>query len=95
MTTQMGDEPYPFDWSRLVPCVVHPVKVTIIEAVATIGRPLSPSELHEVLDHQFSLSLISHHVKSLAKFQALTTVGPREKVRGATKTRYFFAETRP
>lgn len=36
-----GNEPLPFDWAALVPLVVHPMRVTIIEALCWVGEPLS------------------------------------------------------
>lgn len=91
MRTMSGDEPYVFDWSRLVPQIVHPLRVSIVEALAWIGEPLSPSELVGVLDKQASLSLVSYHVRELAKAGALEQVGGRQ-VRGALQTFYFFTD---
>jgi hypothetical protein len=86
--TMTGDEP--FDWAMLVPRVVHPLQVAIVEALWWIDRPLSASELELVFVHQFGLSLISYHVQQLRKAGALEEVG-REQVRGALKRLYFFA----
>jgi hypothetical protein len=86
----MGDEPYPFDWSGLVPRVVHPLKVAVIEAMAWLGRPLSPSELHEVFERRFSLSLVAYHVNKLEELGALAEIDSRQ-VRGATEHFYYFA----
>jgi hypothetical protein len=82
-----GDEP--FDWAMLVPHVVHPLQVAIVEALWWIGRPLAASELKEVFEHEFGLSLISYHVLRLREAGALEEVG-REQVRGALKHLYFF-----
>ena len=77
-----------FDWAVLVPQVLHPLKVAIIEAISYIGHPLSPTELHQVLDHQAGLSLVAYHVRRLAQAGALVETGHRE-VRGARETFYF------
>ncbi len=88
--TMAGDE-LQFDWAGLVPHVVHPLKVVIVEAICCIGRPLSPAELHEVLDRQSSLSLIAYHVRKLARAGALVKSGHRQ-VRGARQTFYFLSD---
>lgn len=89
--TMEGGEFYAFDWAALVPHVVHPLKVAIIEALVWIGEPLSPAELERVLDHQFGLSLVAYHVNKLVEAGVLQAVGSRP-VRGAMETFYFFAE---
>jgi hypothetical protein len=89
--TMDGDES--FDWAGLVPAVVHPLKVAIIEALAWIGEPLSPSELKEVFERQFSISLIAYHVNKLADTGAIRAVKTRQ-VRGARQTFYFFTAAR-
>jgi len=86
MKTMAGDEPYQFDWFRLVPQFVHPVRVAIIEALAWIGEPLSPSELVDVFDQQWVLSVVSYHVRVLAQ------AGVLEEVRGSRQTFYFFTD---
>ncbi|MEX2107173.1 MAG: helix-turn-helix domain-containing protein [Solirubrobacterales bacterium] len=83
-----GDEPS-FDWDELVPRIVHPLKVAIIEALLWIDTPLSASELDKVLGGRFGISLVSYHVTKLAEAEAITKVGERP-VRGALQTFYFF-----
>lgn len=90
MTTE-GDEPYPFDWSRLVPKVVHPTKVAIIKTLLGERRPLSARDLEPLLDHQVALSLISYHLRRLAELGVVEEVSSRQ-VRGATEHFYFFTE---
>lgn len=81
----------PFDWDWLVPLLIHPAKVAIVEALAWIGQPLSPTEMANLFsdNRDFYLSLISHHVRELAKVGALEMVKTRP-VRGATEKFYFF-----
>lgn len=88
MTTD-GDEPYPFDWSGLVPNVVHPMKVEIVEALAWIGRPLSARDLCDIFEGEYALSLISYHVNTLTGVGALEPVWHRP-VRGARETFHYF-----
>jgi hypothetical protein len=83
-----GAEPLPFAWEELVPLLVHPVKVSCIEAIRCIGRPMSATDLREVFDEEFELSLISYHLVSLAKLKILRKTKERQ-VRGATEKFYF------
>jgi hypothetical protein len=78
-----------FDWEALVPLVAHPTKVAVIEAMTYIGRPLSASMLREVFNWEWTLSRVSYHVTTLAKFGVLIKVGERP-VRGAMERFYFF-----
>ncbi len=79
------------DWAALISRFVHPTKVLIIEAMRWIDQPLSPNELHKVLDRQMSLSALSYHVTSLAKANALRRVLKR-KVRGIWESHYYFSK---
>lgn len=84
-----GNEPLPFDWSTLVPRLVHPMKVAIIEALAYVGQPLSATDFSKVFGEQFDVPFISYHVVELAKAEAIVKVQELE-VRGAIKKSYFF-----
>ena len=85
-----GDGPA-FDWAALVPRIVHPVKVAIVETLLWIGHPLSATELRDLFDEPeyCYLSIVSYHVGKLVEFGALRETGSRQ-VRGATETFYFF-----
>jgi hypothetical protein len=85
-----GNEPLPFAWETLVPRVVHPMKVAIVEAIAHVNQPLSASDLKKIFDEEFDLSLISYHVVQLAKLGAIVKVRERQ-VRGALEKSYFFS----
>lgn len=87
-----GDAARTFDWARLVPRIVHPLKVVIVEALLCIDQPLSAAQLSRILDEEFHLSQISHHVRSLAELGALEKVGERP-VRGAMESFYFFSRS--
>lgn len=82
----MGDG-QSFEWDALVPRVVHPLKVAIVEALLWIGEPLSAKELDRVFDEEWGLSLVAYHLRKLA---ALGVVEPvrRQAVRGALQTFY-------
>jgi len=75
------------DWSVLVPRLVHPTKVLIIEAMHWIDRPLASSDLEQVFGKRLGVSNISYHVKTLADARILREVS-RRQVRGAWKTVY-------
>jgi hypothetical protein len=78
------------DWEAMVAQVIHPAKVAIIEALAWIGRPLSPSLMAEIFsESDLYLSLIAYHVKGLADMGLLEIVTTKP-VRGALERFYFF-----
>jgi len=88
MLTVSGEER--FAWDVLVPHIVHPLKVSIIEAMHWIDQPLSASDLTKVIDdEEYGLSHVSYHVVKLAKAGALEVVGQRY-VRGSIEKFYFF-----
>jgi hypothetical protein len=76
-----------FEWGALVPRVVHPLKVAIVEALLWVDEPLSAKELDLVFDEEWGLSLVAYHLRKLA---ALGVVEPvrQEPVRGALQTFY-------
>jgi hypothetical protein len=80
-----------FDWAALVPRIVHPARVAIVEALFYIGQPLSATELRDLFDEPecYYLSIVSYHLGKLVGYGALAETGSRQ-VRGATETYYFF-----
>lgn len=83
----LHSRPEPFDWSALVPHLIHPTKVFVIEAMLWIDRPLSASELEKVLDGAVVVSNISYHVRSLARAGVLQLV-EKQRIRGTWRRRY-------
>lgn len=83
-----------FEWAALVPRVVHPLKVAIIEALEWIELPLSAKDVDLVLDEEFGLSLISYHMRKLADVGAIEKVEQRA-VRGALQSFYALAAAEP
>src|SRR5689334_4410066 len=63
-----------FNWETLVPLLVHPVKVEVIEALAWIGLPLSATDLDRILRGRVGVSLLSYHLRKLAEVGALERV---------------------
>lgn len=76
-----------FDWAALVPRVVHPDKVAIIEAMHWVGLPMSALDLHRVLGNERALSHTAYHVRALADFGVIRKVSQRQR-RGATQKFY-------
>lgn len=77
----------PFSWETLVPLLVHPAKVAIIEAMAWIELPLSATDLDKLLQGHAGVSLLSYHLRKLAEIGAIHRVR-QETVRGAVQTFY-------
>lgn len=76
-----------FNWEALVPLLVHPVKVAMIEAMTWIDRPLSATDIDRLLQGEFGVSLLSYHLRRLAELEIIAPAR-RETVRGATQTFY-------
>ena len=86
--TAMGDEPS-FDWALLVPRVVSPVQVAIVEALVWLEQPLSSTELTKLFAEpkKLYLGVIAYHVRKLNELDVLSVAGNRQ-VRGSTETFY-------
>lgn len=91
-----GDE-RPTRWDSLVPGLVHPIKVAIIEALGWMDQPLSSGQLTKLFrdngeEKDWTLNLISYHVRSMWK-KGILEVTSERRVRGTTETFYFFPDT--
>ena len=82
-----GSEPLPFSWDELVPLLVHPLRVAIIEALRHIGEPLSTADFQEMIEDDCSLSVISYHLVTLTRVGAVVVVEQRPA--GATAERFY------
>jgi len=76
-----------FNWDTLVPYLIHPVKVAIIEAMEWVDVPVSPRELDRIFDEEFGVSLVAYHMRTLAEVGVVEKVG-QQPVRGALQTFY-------
>jgi Helix-turn-helix domain len=76
-----------FDWETLVALLIHPVKVSIIEAMSWVGEPLSATDLDRILSGQVGVSLISYHLRKLVELGVIQPVR-KDAVRGAIQTFY-------
>jgi DNA-binding transcriptional ArsR family regulator len=87
LTVEGGEQ---FTWDALVPHLVHPLKVMILEALRCIDQPLSASDLTKVIDDEkYGLSHVSYHMVKLAGAGAIEVVRTRP-VRGSLEKFYFF-----
>jgi DNA-binding transcriptional ArsR family regulator len=77
-----------FDWARLFPHFVHPIKVAIIEAMVYLHQPLSASDLRDLFLGEYSLPTISYHVTSLKNADLIVKVREVQK-RGAFEKFYM------
>lgn len=91
-----GDE-LPFDWAALVPRIMHPMRVSIIEAMHWIERPISATDFNQMAEEpEPSVSRLSYHFKVLAGPKVAVIEQVREEqVRGAIERFYYFPDVRP
>lgn len=89
----MSERSDQFDWGSLVPHIVKPAKVALIEALHYIDRPMSATELAKTLGREFTVPGISYHLRVLAEAGITRKVGER-KVRGAKEKFYVLASPR-
>jgi|GEM_PF-724460 len=81
-----------FNWGALLPRLIHPAKVAIIEAMKWVDVPLAPRDLDLHFDEQFGVSLASYQMRSLAECGVVKKVRQRP-VRGALQTLYVLSST--
>jgi len=90
----MAERSAKFEWDMLIPHLVHPLKVAIIEAMTWIDEPVSPRDLDLAFEEEFGVSLVSYHVRILADYGALEKFR-QQAVRGALQTFYVLAAKDP
>ena len=76
----------------LVPRLVNPTKVIILEAMLWIERPLSASQLEKVSGGQLILNSFWYHLKNLADLGVLEVVEKRKvrRSQGSKKETFFY-----
>lgn len=79
------------DWVALVPRVIYPTKLWIIEAIRWIDQPLSATQVEHVLVGAVPKSSISYHMITLAKWGVLE-IAHTQQVRGAIEKFYVFTD---
>lgn len=76
-----------YDWDALVPRIVHPLKIAIIEALRRVGKPLSAADLAKIVDDErFGLPRVFYHLIRLADAGAIRIV--ESQVPGPVKKLY-------
>jgi Helix-turn-helix domain len=83
-----GGEVPEWFWAELVARLLHPSQLQIIEALRWVDRPLSASELVQVLGTGQRLSTIAYHVRRLDSLGVLTPAGKRHPLRGSEEKLY-------
>ena len=83
-----------FNWDSLVPYLVHPMKVAIIEAMEWVEVPVSPRELDLMFDEEHGVSLIAYHMRTLVEVGVVEKVR-QEPVRGAVQNFYSLSAMEP
>jgi hypothetical protein len=77
-------------WDLLVSRLIHPIQLSMIEALLRIGLPISPSDLSQIYGGEYSSSHTGYHVQVLVKRRILELVDT-EPVRGATRHLYVLS----
>lgn len=85
----------PLDWGGLVPFVVHPVKVAIVEAMLWVDEPFSAADVDEMHDGALGVSAAAYHLRSLASGLPVLHAYEEESIRGAWGKLYFFRGCTP
>jgi hypothetical protein len=80
------------DWEALVALVLHPLKVSTLEALTYVGEPLSATDLQELVgaDEEVDVAALEDHLQQLVDAGALEVTGERRGP-GTAETLYFFA----
>lgn len=85
---QAGDKQ--FIWTSLVPRLVHPTKLAIIEALLEADRPLSVDDLIPLLPAvNGNAELIRYHASSMVEAGALEVVSLQVKTASEVPCFYF------
>jgi DNA-binding transcriptional ArsR family regulator len=79
------------DWEALVALLLHPLKVSILEALAYVGQPLSAADLQALVgdDEAAEPAVVEDHLHQLVEAEALVSSRERQGA-GASETFYSF-----
>lgn len=78
-------------WEACLRQFVHPLKVSIVEALLWVELPLAPKFIDEMTDDECDIHLASYHMRTLAEAGILEEDHQRH-VRGALQTFYRLAD---
>jgi hypothetical protein len=85
MTTCAGDG---FDWGSVVPRIVSPTKVTIIELLHREKRPLSATRMEKMIDDpEITVPRLHYHCTTLLEAGVLRLAGTVP--RGAANEKFY------
>lgn len=93
MNNKGGEER--LDWVALVPLIVHPTKLIILEAMLWIDEPISAVDVEAMVGGKIGTSSLSYHLRSLAYELPVLTLYDEERVRGAWRKLYYFRNRTP
>lgn len=77
-------------WDDIILRLLHPTQLIIIEALAHVDQPLSPTLIVRIIDGAITLNLVDYHCKRLVELRILERKS-RRPVRGAWENLYGFA----
>jgi DNA-binding transcriptional ArsR family regulator len=81
--TMTRDEQETYLWLSLVPRLIHPVKLVILETLLYMEQELSATQIAALLGPgDYSVGVISYHLKVLAKTGVIELVESK-KIRGS------------
>jgi hypothetical protein len=83
-----GDES--IRWDMLVSRLLHPIQLSMIEALLWIGLPIAPSDLAHIYGGEYTNSHAAYHVKVLVK-HGILELADTEPVRGVTRHLYVLS----
>lgn len=78
-------------WARVTGRLLHPVQMTIVEALLWVERPLSASEVTKILEGSVHLSGVAYHFRRLAGLEVIKPTRTVQ-VRGALKRPFRLAQ---
>lgn len=64
-----GNEP--LEWSELVPLIVHPIRLAILEAMLWIDEPLAAVDVEHICGGERGSSVIAYHLSVLQQANLL------------------------
>lgn len=94
MSAPSGDER--IDWAALVALLLPPLKVSILEALTYVDRPLSALDLQELVgaDEGAGQPTVEEHLRQFVEAGALDSTRERQGA-GASEVLFFFPAPTP
>lgn len=90
-----GDDPAGDEqliWRRLVPRLVHPARLQIVEALIARGEPMGAGELAPLVPlAEGNTDLVRYHVRAMAEAGALEVMGTAHSQAEPQEPAFYFA----